>query len=118
MIVYEYPKCSTCKKALKWLDNNNINYEKIDIVKTPPIAKHLIKWIDDNELKLTEVFNTSGKKYRELNLKEKLPTMSIKEACEDYLSKDGMLIKRPILVQGEKVVFGFNEEKVGKLIGN
>ena len=115
IIIYEYPKCSTCKKAIKWLDDHNVSYEKRDIVKNPPSAQLLEKLIEDNNLMLTKVFNTSGQKYRKLNLKDKVKQMTVQEACENYLSQDGMLIKRPVIINGDKVVFGFKEDKVREL---
>lgn len=115
MIVYEYPKCSTCKKALRYLDEHNQKYEKINIVETPPTAKELQQWIVDNQLPLRKVFNTSGQRYRSLNLKDKIDQLTIEEACEKYLSQDGMLIKRPIIVTEHKVLFGFKETEVDEL---
>lgn len=118
MLVYQYPKCSTCKKALKWLDEQQISYEVKNIIEELPSAELLEKLITANNLPLTKVFNTSGKKYRELQLKDKLSHMTVKEACTDYLSQDGMLIKRPIFIIGDQAVFGFREENVCELIRN
>lgn len=105
---YWYPKCGTCRKAKKWLDEHNIEYTTIHIVDEPPTKEALLRFFSMSELPPKKFFNTSGKKYRELNMKEK-----IKDATEDematYLASDGMLIKRPIVTDGEKITVGFNE---------
>ncbi len=109
-IFIEYPKCSTCKKAKKWLEENNIKFEDINIVEETPTAKELIEWIERSGQDIKKWFNTSGLKYKELNIKDKLVTMSDKEKIE-LLASDGMLIKRPILVSDKGVFTGFKEEK-------
>ncbi|MCT2535933.1 arsenate reductase family protein [Aquibacillus koreensis] len=106
---YWYPKCGTCQKAKKWIEHNNIDYNAIHIVDNPPTKQELKTLVDKSQLPLKKFFNTSGKKYRELGLKDKL-----KEASEDdmleWLASDGMLIKRPITTDGSSVTVGFNEE--------
>ena len=105
----EYPKCSTCKKAKKWLEENNIGFEDRNIVEDAPTVKELKEWIERSGLDIKKWFNTSGLKYKELNLKEKLATMSDKEKIE-LLSSDGMLVKRPILVSNKRIFTGFKED--------
>lgn len=106
---YWYPKCSTCQKAKKWLEQNNKDYEPIHIVDNPPTTSQLKKIVEKSELPIKKFFNTSGKKYRELGLKDKLDTMSDDEKLE-LLASDGMLIKRPIAFNGSNVTVGFKEE--------
>ncbi|KRM97561.1 arsenate reductase [Liquorilactobacillus aquaticus DSM 21051] len=103
---YCYSKCSTCHKTKKWLDENSVEYEKIDIVKDPPTAERLAEWIKKSKQPLKYFFNTSGIKYRELKLKDKVPTMNITEASK-ILASDGKLIKRPLMVEGDHVTCGF-----------
>ena len=109
-IFIEYPKCSTCKKVKKWLEENNIEFEDRNIIEETPTIKELTKWIKESELDIKRWFNTSGLKYKELNLKEKLSNMSDKEKIE-LLASDGMLIKRPVLVSDKGIFIGFNEDK-------
>ena len=109
-IFIEYPKCSTCKKTKKWLEENNIEFEDRNIIEETPTIKELTKWIKESELEIKRWFNTSGLKYKELNLKEKLSNMSDKEKIE-LLASDGMLIKRPVLVSDKGIFIGFNEDK-------
>lgn len=109
-IFIEYPKCSTCKKTKKWLEENNIEFEDRNIIEETPTIKELTKWIKESELDVKRWFNTSGLKYKELNLKEKLSNMSDKEKIE-LLASDGMLIKRPVLVSDKGIFIGFNEDK-------
>ena len=97
MLFVNYPKCSTCRKAKKWLDEQNIEYESRHIVEDNPTADELRKWWEISDLPLKRFFNTSGMKYRELKLKDKLPDMSEDEQL-DLLATDGMLVKRPIIV--------------------
>ncbi|WP_311407541.1 arsenate reductase family protein [Liquorilactobacillus uvarum] len=103
---YCYNKCSTCRKAKKWLDENSIEYEKIDIVKDTPTADQLAEWINESGQPLKYFFNTSGIKYRELKLKDKVPAMNVKQASE-ILASDGKLIKRPLMVEKGHVTCGF-----------
>lgn len=115
MLFVNYPKCSTCRKAKKWLDEQNIEYESRHIVEDNPTADELRKWWEISDLPLRRFFNTSGMKYRELKLKDKLPDMSEDEQL-DLLATDGMLVKRPVLVGDDVVLVGFKvkewEEKL------
>lgn len=108
-IFIEYPKCSTCKNAKKWLKENNIEFTERDIVKDTPRVQELTEWIKKSGKEIKKWFNTSGLKYKELNLKDKLITMTDKEKIE-LLSSDGMLIKRPILISDKGIFIGFKEE--------
>ena len=110
VLFIEYPKCSTCHKAKKWLQDNNIKFEDRNIVEQVPTAQELEKWIKQSNKEIKSWFNTSGLKYRELNLKEKLPTISDEEKIK-LLASDGMLIKRPILVIDNKVLVGFKPDE-------
>lgn len=105
-----YPKCSTCKKAKKWLDENNISYEERDIKEDNPNIDELEKWINKSDYPIKRFFNTSGVIYRELGLKDKLKDMSQEEKIK-LLSTDGMLVKRPIFVNEEFVLVGFKEDE-------
>lgn len=115
VLFVQYPKCSTCRKAKNWLDDHNIEYESKNIVEDNPTAIELVKWWEISDLPLKRFFNTSGMKYRELKLKDKLPEMS-KEEQLDLLATDGMLVKRPIVVGDDFVLVGFKvkewEEKL------
>ncbi len=106
--VYCYAKCTTCKKALKWLDDHKIGYELIDIKEDHPDEKTLRQLHKKSGLPLRKFFNTSGQLYREMKLSEKLPAMSEDEMFK-LLSSDGMLVKRPILIAGSRVLTGFKE---------
>ncbi|NGP46346.1 arsenate reductase family protein [Bacillaceae bacterium SIJ1] len=110
MKIYVYPPCSTCKKALKWGQANNVHWDVVHIVNEPPTAEDILYWSKENELAMRKFFNTSGKKYRELNLKDKLDDMTDQEKAE-LLASDGMLIKRPIVTDGKKATVGFNEDR-------
>ena len=109
-IFIEYPKCSTCQKAKKWLETNNVNFEDRHIVEEKLTKEELEKWIKISGREIKRFFNTSGLKYKELNLKEKLSDMSDKEKIE-LLSSDGMLIKRPLLILRDTVLIGFKEKE-------
>lgn len=106
---YAYPKCTTCRKAKKWLENNGVDYNEIHIAEHPPTKEQLAKIHKASGLELKKFFNTSGLVYRSLSLKEKLSTMSEEQQLE-LLASNGMLIKRPLAWDGEKVVLGFKEE--------
>lgn len=106
---YWYPKCGTCRNAKKWLDNTGISYEEVHIVENPPSRAELEQLYLKSGLDIKKFFNTSGMKYRELGLKDKVKTASPDELL-DILATDGMLIKRPLLTDGEKVTVGFKEE--------
>lgn len=103
-----YDRCSTCKKAEKWLDANGVAYEKRPIKEQNPSAKELEGWIKQSRLPAKKFFNTSGMLYRDLELKVKLPTMSDDEMIA-LLATDGMLVKRPLLVADKTVLVGFKE---------
>ena len=104
----QYPKCTTCKKAQKWLDDNDVQYESIHIVEQIPSKEQLQAYYEASGVPLKKFFNTSGIKYRELGLKDKLADMSEDEQLT-LLASDGMLIKRPILTDGKKLTLGFKE---------
>lgn len=109
MKFYWYPKCGTCRNAKKWLDEHTISYEAIHIVESPPSKAELKEAYEKSGLPLKKFFNTSGQKYRELGLKDKVATASDDELL-DILSTGGMLIKRPLAIEGETVTVGFKEE--------
>lgn len=108
MLFLEYPKCSTCRKAKAWLDAHQINYIDRHIAEENPSAAELAAWHRASGLPLKKFFNTSGMLYKELNLKDKLPDMSEAEQYE-LLASNGMLVKRPLLIDGEKILVGFKE---------
>ena len=108
MLILEYPKCTTCKKAKKWLEDNNVCFEDRHIVESNPSADELRLWHSKSGLPLKKFFNTSGLKYKSLGLKDKLPAMSEDEMFA-ILSEDGMLVKRPIVVGDDFVLVGFKE---------
>ncbi|MDM5303180.1 arsenate reductase family protein [Bacillus subtilis] len=107
---YWYPKCGTCRKAKKWLEEHGKEINEIHIAEQPPSKEELKALYEKSGLDLKKFFNTSGMKYRELNLKEKLYHMSEDEQLE-LLASDGMLIKRPLTTDGEKVTVGFREDQ-------
>ena len=109
MLFVEYPKCTTCKKAKKWLDDNNLTYTDRHIKEQNPTIEELKEWHKKSGLPLKRFFNISGNLYKELGLKDKLPTMTEEEQYE-LLATDGMLVKRPIIVTEDKVFTGFKEE--------
>lgn len=109
LTVYEYPNCSTCKKAKKWLDENGVAYKAIHIVEETPTKDDLVQLHEKSGLELKKFFNTSGKKYRELGVKDKMKTATEDELLE-LLASDGMLIKRPIVTDGKTVTVGFKED--------
>ena len=103
-----YPKCTTCQKAKKWLDDNKIEYEQRDIKLDNPTLGELAEWHIKSGLPLKRFFNTSGLLYKSLDLKNKLPTMSEDEMLK-LLASDGMLVKRPLLIGNDFVLVGFKE---------
>ena len=103
-----YPKCTTCQKAKKWLDDNKIEYELRDIKLNNPTFEELTEWHKKSGLPLKKFFNTSGLLYKSLELKTKLPTMTEEEMLK-LLASDGMLVKRPILVGSDFVLVGFKQ---------
>jgi len=110
-----YDRCSTCKKAEKWLDAHGVSYEKRPIKEQNPKAKELKAWIKRSGLPPKKFFNTSGMLYRELELKDKLPNMSVDEMIA-VLATDGMLVKRPLLVTDKTVLVGFKEAEWEQLL--
>lgn len=109
VLFVQYPKCSTCIKARKWLEENKIEFENRDIIINNPTKEELSAWLKKSGLPIARFFNTSGKIYRENNLKEKVATVSESELL-DILSSDGMVVKRPIVVGSDFVLVGFKEE--------
>lgn len=116
LLFVEYPKCSTCQKARKWLEERGLEFQDRHIVEQNPTKEELKAWYEKSGLPLKRFFNTSGNKYKELQLKDKLSAMSEEEQLE-LLSTDGMLVKRPVLVGDDFVSTGFKEkdwlEKLG-----
>ena len=110
MLFVCYPKCTTCKKAEKWLQDQGLEFEKRDIKLQNPTKEELKEWHQTSGLPLKRFFNTSGNLYKEMKLKDKLPEMTEEEQY-DLLATDGMLVKRPILVTGDKVLVGFREKE-------
>ncbi|WP_443146974.1 arsenate reductase family protein [Paenibacillus sp. HWE-109] len=107
--VFCYDKCGTCRSAIKWLKVRGVDItENIPLFDTPPSAKELAKLLSDSGLEIKKFFNTSGEVYREMNLKDKLPSMSQEQMLE-LLASNGRLIKRPIVTDGHKVTVGFKE---------
>ena len=103
-----YPKCTTCQKAQKWLDENNIEYELRNIKENKPTLEELKEWYEKSGLPLKKFFNTSGLLYKDMKLKDRLPSMTEEEQLQ-LLATDGMLVKRPLLIDGERVLVGFKE---------
>lgn len=116
MLFVEYPKCSTCQKAKKWLDAQGVAYTDRHIVEQNPTAEELAQWVARSGLPLKRFFNTSGMKYRELGLAAKLPTLSEEEQLA-LLAADGMLVKRPLLVGEDFVLVGFKESAWAARLG-
>lgn len=108
MLFICYPKCSTCQKAKKWLDEHNIDYTERHIVETNPTYGELKEWYSKSELPLKKFFNTSGLLYKEMQLKDMLPAMSEEEQLS-LLATNGMLVKRPLLVKDDMVLVGFKD---------
>ena len=108
MLFVQYPPCSTCQKAKKWLDAKGVSYTDRHIKEQNPSYEELKEWYEKSGLELKKFFNTSGLLYKSMNLKEKLPAMTEEEQLR-LLASDGMLVKRPILVKGDKVLTGFKE---------
>ncbi|WP_211117170.1 arsenate reductase family protein [Sporosarcina ureilytica] len=113
---YGYPKCSTCRKAKKWLTDNGIDFAEVNLVETPPTAETLQEMIATSGLDIKKFFNVSGKVYREQKLKDKLPTLSDEEKVA-LLASNGMLIKRPIVFGDGKTTVGFKEETFDEVWG-
>lgn len=115
VLFLEYPKCSTCQKAKKWLDEQKVEYEERHIKEQNPTAEELKAWYERSGLPLKRFFNTSGQLYKSMQLKDKLPNMSEEEQLQ-LLGTDGMLVKRPLIVKEDTVLAGFKaaewEEKL------
>ncbi len=110
LTVYWYPKCGTCRKAKKWLEEHGIEFELVDLVEHPPSAETIRRWIQQSGLDVRRFFNTSGQLYRQLGLKDKLPHMDQEEMIQ-LLATDGKLIKRPVVTDGQRVTVGFKEDE-------
>ena len=110
ILFLQYPPCSTCQKAKKWLDSHGVSYEARHIKEQNPTAGELKEWQQKSGLPLKKFFNTSGNLYKQMNLKDRLADMSEEEQFS-LLASDGMLVKRPILVDGGKVLVGFREKE-------
>ena len=115
MLFIEYPPCTTCKKAKKWLTDHELEFTARHIKEANPTAEELSKWQEKSGLELKKFFNTSGLVYKNLGLKDKLPAMSREEQLQ-LLASDGMLVKRPILVTEDTVLVGFKEKDWEKLL--
>ena len=116
ILFLQYPKCSTCQKAHKWLKNNNLDITARDITLDNPNKEELAQWIKRSGLPIGKFFNTSGKIYKENNLKEKVKSASEDELI-DILASNGMVVKRPLIVADDYVLVGFNEEEWAKKLG-
>ncbi len=108
MLFIQYPKCSTCQKAKKWLDEHNIKFTERHIVEDNPSYDELKAWYNKSGLPLKRFFNTSGLLYKEMQLKDKLPEMSEEEQLK-LLATNGMLVKRPLIVDDDTILVGFQE---------
>ena len=115
MLFVQYPPCSTCQKAKKWLDAKGVSYTDRHIKEQNPTYEELKEWYEKSGLPLKKFFNTSGLLYKSMNLKEKLPAITEEEQLR-LLASDGMLVKRPILVKGDKVLTGFKEAEWEKML--
>ena len=116
MLFVHYPKCSTCKKAMNWLDEHNVEFDQRHIVEDNPNVDELRLWHKMSDLSLRRFFNTSGMLYRDMGLKDKLPSMSEDEMYE-LLASNGMLVKRPLLVLDDTVLVGFKEKEWEAMVG-
>lgn len=110
MLFIEYPKCTTCQKARKWLDENGIKYESRHIKEDNPTYDELTEWYNRSGLPLKRFFNTSGMLYKSMGLKDKLDTMSEEEQLK-LLATDGMLVKRPLIISDNTILTGFRQKE-------
>ena len=116
MLMICYPRCTTCKKAQKWLDDKGIAYTYRDIKEENPALSELTEWYERSGLDIKRFFNTSGQLYKSMALKDKLPSMSVEEKLS-LLSTDGMLVKRPLLIGDDFVLVGFKEKEWEERLG-
>lgn len=114
-VFIQYPKCSTCRNAKKWLDSNNIEYIDRNIVEETPTYEELKEWIQRSK-NIKSFFNTSGLIYKSLNLKEKLPKITDDEKIR-LLSRNGMLIKRPLFISDDAILIGFKQDEWNEILG-
>ena len=117
VLLLEYPTCSTCRKAKKWLDAHGVGYVDRDIVADNPTAKELALWHERSGLPVRRLFNTSGMRYRELGVKARLDAGMTDAECYDLLATDGMPVKRPLLVGEDFVIPGFREGTWAEALG-
>lgn len=110
VLFIEYPKCSTCQKAKRWLEGHGVAFEDRHIIEQNPTEEELNEWVSRSGLDLKRFFNTSGLKYKELGLKDKLPAMGDEEKIR-LLATDGMLVKRPLIVAEDVILVGFKEKE-------
>ncbi|WP_414839720.1 Spx/MgsR family RNA polymerase-binding regulatory protein [Carnobacterium sp. TMP28] len=110
---YQHKTCTSCRKGRKWLEDNAVEYQTIDMIAQPPSKEQLMVWMKASDLPVSRFFNGKGNRYRDLNLKDRVSTMTMEEAAE-LLSTDGMLIKRPLVSDGSKITLGFIEEDFEK----
>lgn len=115
MLFIQYPKCTTCQKAKKWLDDNNIVYTDRHIKEENPTYEELKLWYEKSGLPLKKFFNTSGLLYKSMNLKDRLPSMTEEDQLR-LLASDGMLVKRPLVINDDTVLTGFRPAEWEKLI--
>lgn len=114
--LYCYSKCSTCRKAMAWLNSNQIEFQEKDIINFPPTSQLFYEWVFEQGLPLKKFINSTGDKYRELNMKERVKTMTEDEIIA-MLASHGKLVKRPILTDGHFVLAGFKEEEWAQALG-
>ncbi|TDL98890.1 Spx/MgsR family RNA polymerase-binding regulatory protein [Macrococcus brunensis] len=107
---YQLPNCSTCRKAAQFLQEHGVSFEPVNIVELTPTAAEFKKLVDDTGVDVDQLFNRQGAKFRELELKEKLETLSLEEKL-NLLASDGMLVKRPLATNGKQITLGFKEEQ-------
>ncbi len=115
MLFIYYPNCDTCRKAKKWLSDNHVEYDERNIKENNPSCDELKRWHETGGIPLRKFFNTSGQLYKSMGLKDKLPSMSDEEQLR-LLASDGMLVKRPVLVNGDTVLVGFREAEWKQLL--
>ncbi len=115
LILYAYAKCSTCQKAVKWLKDHGLAFEERDIYEHPPETKYFYHWIEEENVPVKKFLNSSGQKYRDFKMKDRLPGMTVDEVVA-LLSSHGKLVKRPILSDGHKVLVGYQEAEWSKAL--